>query len=693
MNALRKLFSFNGGVKPATHKTESSRDPIVPLASMPLPAQFVVPLHQSVGGIPQPLVSAGERVLKGQRIGAADGNFSAAVHAPTSGKVIAVEPRIMAHTSGLSMLSVVIEPDGLDQWTELTPLDWRSQSADAVRDWLRDAGVVGLGGAVFPSHMKLRAGRNTPMKTLVINGAECEPFITCDDLLMRERSSDILRGIVIMRELLGAEEVLIGIEDNKPEAIAAMQSACAAQGDRSIQTVPVPTRYPAGGAKQLIRVLTGIEVPHGQRSTDYGVQCFNVGTAYAIQQAIELGRPLISRIVTVAGNVGSPRNHEVLFGTPMAFLVEQAGWKDDTDAFVMGGPMMGFRMPTFDVPVVKATNCVIASSPALFPPPPPEMPCIRCGECARACPTDLQPFEMYWHSRSKNFGKVQEYSLFDCIECGCCSFVCPSHIPLVDYFRFSKTEIWDRERKKDAADEARVRFEARNDRIEREKREKAEKLAARTAASRAAAEAKTKDAPAADPASDAAGSSTEDGKKALIEAAMARAKAKKEAAAAGMDSAPTEDKPARPALSEDDKKAMVEAALAKARAKKEAASGEAASQTEKPASAPLTEEEKQAKIEAALAKAKAKKEAAAAPAAPEEVAAQQTASAEDDPVAAAIARAKARKAEAAVAGADTPKPEKKVLSAEEKQALIDAALERARARKAAAADSTDQEPS
>lgn len=694
MNALRKLFSFNGGVKPATHKTESSRDPIVPLTSMPLPAQFVVPLHQSVGGIPQPLVSAGEHVLKGQRIGAADGNFSAAVHAPTSGTVVAVEPRVMAHTSGLSMLSVVIEPDGKDEWVELQPLDWRAQSADTVRDWLRDAGVVGLGGAVFPSHMKLKAGRNTPMKTLVINGAECEPFITCDDLLMRERSADIIRGIAIMREMLGAEEVLIGIEDNKPEAIAAMQSACTAHGNAAIQTVPVPTRYPAGGAKQLIRVLTGIEVPHGKRSTDYGVQCFNVGTAYAIQQAIELGRPLISRIVTIAGNVGQPRNHEVLFGTPMDFLVRQAGWKDNTDAFVMGGPMMGFRMPAFDVPVVKATNCIIASSPALFPPPPPEMPCIRCGECARACPTDLQPFEMYWHSRSKNFGKVQEYSLFDCIECGCCSFVCPSHIPLVDYFRFSKTEIWDRERKKDAADEARVRFEARNERLEREKREKAEKLAARTAASRAAAEAKAKEAPASEDGSEQPAAASDDSKKALIEAAMARAKAKKEAAATG---APTtaEDAPAKPALSEDDKKALVEAALARAKARKEAAATDTPPEADKPARPALSDDEKQARVEAALARAKAKKEGVAAPAAPANVSPEPLpAPAEEDPVAAAIARAKARKAEAAAnATSDAPKPEKKVLSAEEKQALIDAALERAKARKAAAADSQNQEPS
>ncbi|WP_018610430.1 electron transport complex subunit RsxC [Uliginosibacterium gangwonense] len=514
MNAtLRKLFSFNGGVKPQTNKLDSTREPI---AQLPLPAQFVVPLHQSVGGVPIPLVSVGQKVLKGERVGAPDGNYSSAIHAPTSGTVVAIEPRLMAHTSGLTMLCVVIEPDGKDEWIATEKLAYHSLPADEVRDYLRDAGVVGLGGAVFPSHVKLKAGKNTPMKTLVINGAECEPFITCDDLLMRERPELILRGVAIMRELLQAEEAVVGIEDNKPEAVASMQAAAAKF--EHIQIVAVPTRYPAGGAKQLIRVLTGIEVPHGKRSTDYGVQCFNVGTAYAIYEAIELGRPLISRIVTVAGNVEKPRNYEVRFGTPMDFVAQHAGVKAGTDSFVMGGPMMGFRMPALDVPVVKATNCIIASSPALFPPPPPEMPCIRCGECARACPTDLQPFEMYWHSRAKNFGKTQEYHLFDCIECGCCAYVCPSNIPLVDYYRFAKTEIWARERQKDAADSARVRFEARNDRIEREKREKAEKLAARTAAARSSAIT----------SGDAAINATEDDpKKALIAAAMARAKAQK----------------------------------------------------------------------------------------------------------------------------------------------------------------------
>ena len=519
---LDRLFGFNGGVKPAYHKEASVGSPI---ATAPLPPTLVIPLHQSIGGTPRPLVKAGDAVLKGQMIGAADGNVSAAVHASTSGTVRAVEMRRMPHASGLDALCVVLEPDGLEQWIERQPFDHRAATSRQTRDYLRDMGIVGLGGAVFPSHLKLNPGKKGGLDTLVLNGAECEPYITCDDVLMRERGDTIVDGILLMREMLVAQRVLIGIEDNKPEAVAAMNRVLAERKLTGIEVVAVPTRYPAGGAKQLIRVLTGIEVPHGERSTDYGVQCFNVGTAYAIHEAIALGQPLISRIVTVAGNVGKPRNFEVLFGTPMRKIVDLCEPGTDTDRLIMGGPMMGIAMPGDEVPVVKATNCVLAGSPKLFPPPPPEMPCIRCGECARACPVDLQPFELYWFSRAKIFGKAQEYFLFDCIECGCCAFVCPSRIPLVDYFRFAKSEIWAREAEKAAADEARVRYEFRQFREEREKAEKAAKLAAKTAAGREKAAAALAEAekPATTPEQDA--------KKALIAAALERAKAQASAPA------------------------------------------------------------------------------------------------------------------------------------------------------------------
>jgi Na+-translocating ferredoxin:NAD+ oxidoreductase subunit C len=531
---MLQLFKFKGGVKPATNKTQSVTAPI---AIAPLPSHVAVPLHQSIGGTPRPIVAVGDKVLKGQKIGEADGWISAAVHAPTSGTVIHVGPQTVPHPSGLAADCVVIEPDGKDEWIERKPVDYKSLPPETVRELLREAGVVGLGGAVFPTHGKLTPAKTVPMEEMVINGAECEPFITCDDLLMRERAEEVVRGAAIFRDLLQPQKVLIGIEDNKPEAIAAMQAAVKAVGE-DFAVIAVPTRYPAGGAKQLIRVLTGKEVPNGKRSTDLGVQCFNVATAYTAWRALAHGEPVISRLVTVTGNVGKPRNYEALIGTPMDELLALGEPKADTNGIIMGGPMMGFLVPDVKVPVVKATNCLIAHSDALFPPKAPEMPCIRCGECARACPHELQPFEMYWFARAKNFGKTQEYKIFDCIECGCCSFVCPSRIPLVQYFRFAKSEIWAREKEKKASEIAKTRFEFKQFRDEREKQEKAEKLAkaaaaqaAKKAAEAAAAETAGETASAAPVAIAPETSAADAAKKAAIQAAMERAKSQREAAA------------------------------------------------------------------------------------------------------------------------------------------------------------------
>ncbi len=539
---LMNLFKFKGGVKPPTNKTQSVT---LPIATAPIPSRLVVPLHQSIGGTPRPIVQAGDQVLKGQLIGEADGWISAAVHAPTSGTVVEVAMHVQPHPSGLDAMCVVIAPDGRDEWIAHQPFDYANAAPEAVREYLQQSGVVGLGGAVFPTHGKLTPSKTVPMEELVINGAECEPFITCDDLLMRERAEEVVRGIGIFRDLLQPKKVLIGIEDNKPEAAAAMRAAVDALGE-PFSVVVVPTLYPAGGAKQLIRVLTGKEVPAAKRSTDLGVQCFNVATAYTAWRAIAHGEPVVSRLVTITGNVHAPRNYEVLIGTPMDELLQLATPHPDTDGIIMGGPMMGFLVPDRQVPVIKATNCLIAHDDRLFPPKPPEMPCIRCGSCAQACPHELQPFEMYWFSRAKNFGKTQEYHIFDCIECGCCSFVCPSRIPLVQYFRFAKSEIWAREREKNAADGAKARFEFKQLREEREKAEKAEKLAkaaaaqaakkaAEAAAAAAAGEPVAEGAAAAEPVAAEASpvpvavDPEKAAKMATIQAAMERAKAQREA--------------------------------------------------------------------------------------------------------------------------------------------------------------------
>ena len=485
---MRKLHHFNGGVHPPTHKTQSTQTPI---AQTGLPTRLVVPLHQHAGSSAKPAVTVGDRVLKGQLFGMPEGSVSSAVHAPTSGTVTAIDMQVVAHPSGLPDLCITLTPDGLDEWKPRVKTDYLTTQPADLRKLLKLAGVVGLGGAVFPSDLKLHPGKKK-VNTLVLNGAECEPYITCDDMLMRERADEIVQGAEMLRHMLDADEVLIGIEDNKPEAIAAMQIAVSASPYRKFGVVAVPTIYPGGGAKQLIRVLTGIEVAAGMRSTDLGVQCFNVATAYSAHRAIAHGEPLISRIITVTGNVQHAQNFETLIGTPVHDLVALSRTNPGTNAYIMGGPMMGVQLPSDKVTVTKATNCIIASSPALFPPSPPELPCIRCTRCVEACPAELQPQDLYWFSKSRNFGKAQEYNLFDCIECGACSYVCPSNIPLVQYYRFAKSEIWANEREKDSADIARERHEFHLLRIEREKQDKAEKLALKEKAARAAKETTTK---------------------------------------------------------------------------------------------------------------------------------------------------------------------------------------------------------
>lgn len=477
-----KLFKFSGGVKPAHNKTQSTQ---LPIAHAPLVQRYIVPLHQSVGGMPRPIVNVGDRVLKGQRVGEADGWVSAAVHAPTSGIVLEIGPHIIPHPSGLTTDCVVIEADGRDEWIERKAFDITNAAPETVREYLRDMGIVGMGGAVFPSHVKLNVPGGKQIEELVINGAECEPFITCDDRLMREQAIEVLQGSVLFGQLVNAGKVLIGVEDNKPEAIAALKDA-QQQLNAAVEIITVPTIYPTGGAKELIRVLTGKEVPGSKRSTDFAVQVFNVATVQSAWRAITYGEPLISRIVTLSGNVGEPRNWSVPIGMPIGDLVALAGPLPDTDGIVMGGPMMGFRVPTPDAPVIKATNCLLAHSVKLFPPKPPEQQCIRCGNCAQACPQELQPFELYWWSRASKFDKLEKYKLFDCIECGCCDYVCPSHIPLVNYFRFAKSEIQAEARAHQASDSARERFEFREERADREKREKAERLAKANAARQAA---------------------------------------------------------------------------------------------------------------------------------------------------------------------------------------------------------------
>jgi electron transport complex protein RnfC len=470
----QRLWHFHGGVHLPDEKELSNGAPSI---ALPLPKQLIVPLQQHIGAPSQPCVAVGDRVRKGQMLAKPQGYVSAPVHAPSSGTVAAIESRRIPHPSGLSASCVVIDTDGDDAWAELPePIaDFEQRESGELRERIRQSGIVGMGGASFPSSVKLNPGPDQPIQTLVINGAECEPYITCDDLLMRERAADIVDGIRVMLHVLGTERCLVGIEDNKPEAIAAMEAA-ARQGDPAgrIRVVQIPTLYPSGGEKQLIKILTGKEVPSHGIPAQIGIVCQNVGTACAVADAVLRGQPLIERYVTVTGRgVAKPQNYRVRVGTPASELVAASGgYAGELEKLVVGGPMMGFRIDTDAVPITKAANCILALTPAESPDPGEPQPCIRCGRCAEVCPANLLPQQLYWHARAKDLDKVQDYNLFDCIECGCCAIVCPSHIPLVQYYRYAKTESWAREREKRAAEHARERHAAREARLERLERER-----------------------------------------------------------------------------------------------------------------------------------------------------------------------------------------------------------------------------
>ncbi len=512
----RRLWRFYGGLHLPAHKGESMGLPVVPAR---LPRYLILPLQMHIGVPAEPLVEIGAHVLKGQMIARPEGYVSAPVHASSSGTVVAIEQRPVPHPSGLAAPCIVIETDGKETWRhrETRIEDYTALDPSELRNRIREAGIVGLGGAGFPSFIKMNPGPDAAVETLILNGAECEPYITCDAMLMQERPEEVIQGMRIMRHALRAKQCLIGVEDNKPEAIAALRSALERLDVADAQVVVIPTRYPAGGEKQLIQVLTGKEVPSAGLPLDIGVVCHNVGTAAAIHRAVEHGEPLISRWVTVTGRgVAEPRNLEVLIGTPLAELLEQCGSRDPIERLIMGGPMMGFPLHTDAAPVIKTTNCLLAATAFELGPQQPAMPCIRCGACMEVCPARLLPQQLYWHARAKDFDKAQDYKLFDCIECGCCAEVCPSHLPLVQYYRYAKTEIWAQERDKRAADLARRRHEFRLERLEREQREKEERQRQKKEALRRSREG---------------GESEEQGKKAAIEAAVERARARKQAAA------------------------------------------------------------------------------------------------------------------------------------------------------------------
>jgi electron transport complex protein RnfC len=467
-----RLYHFHGGLRLDGHKAESVRRE---LQQASLPARLLLPLKQHIGEYNKPLVGVGDRVLKNQVIAANSSLICAAVHAPTSGRIAAIANYPVAHPSGQADTCIVIDVDGEDEAVAPVLPDTRDLSPERMIELICRAGIVGLGGAAFPTSPKLSRGKAHGIQTLIINGVECEPYISCDDMLMRHYSAEVIRGVGYLQRILQPQTTLIGIEDNKPEAIAALTAALA-QGDGiDAEIVSIPTIYPSGGEKQLIQILTGQEVPHGQLAFDIGLFCQNVGTCAAITRALEMDQPLISRVVTVSGdNIRQPGNWEVKLGTPVSHLVDLAGGFIDADGaqLVMGGPMMGFLLSGDQVPVVKASNCILVMREQTIQHNIGyHDECIRCGKCTEVCPASLLPQQLYWHARARSWERTREFHLFDCIECGCCSAVCPSGIPLVQYYRAAKSEIRAAQKAQIRSDRARIRFEFRERRLQLKKQQ------------------------------------------------------------------------------------------------------------------------------------------------------------------------------------------------------------------------------
>lgn len=503
-----RLWRFHGGLKldPRTAKPAS-----VPLGQVPVPARLVLPLSQHVGQPAEPVVTIGERVLKGQPVARPSGYIAAKVHASSSGTVVEIGDHPVPHPSGLSAPCIVIETDGLDEaWEGYEPLaEFTQLNSNELRARVRAAGVVGLGGAAFPTAVKLGSG--TGLKLLILNASECEPYICCDELLIRERPEEVLTGARVLMRALGIDRCCVAIEEDKPEAKRVLLDAIQAAGETRVEVVAVPAVYPEGGERQLIKVLTGEEVPARGVPPDIGYLCQNVGTAAAVARAVVRGEPLISRIVTVTGaGVARPQNVEVRLGTPVADLVRACGgYTDDAAYLLMGGAMMGFPLADDTLPVIKGMNCVVVASREEIRPRAPSMPCIRCGECAEVCPAQLLPQQLYWHARAGELDRLDEYHLFDCIECGCCDVACPSQLPLTQYFRYAKTELWSRDRDRARSDLARERFEARRQRLDAEQEARKRRLEEKT---RAADQAR----------------GDEQARKAMIDEAMERVQARRE---------------------------------------------------------------------------------------------------------------------------------------------------------------------
>lgn len=670
------LWDFHGGIHPADNKLQSSQSPVVDAG---LPPRLIIPLRQHAGPAGDLLVQVGDKVKKGQPLTRYAKGRVVPVHASTSGTITEIGNHTVAHPSGLGDLCVILTPDGEDEWGERNgKADYWNLERGELLERIQQAGVAGLGGAVFPTHSKLD-GRGQLTEILIVNGLECEPYITTDDRLMQQYADEIMDGIRVLKHLLKPKLTLIGVEDNKPEAIEQLTRHAT---DEDVLVKTVPTKYPSGGAKQTIELLTGRQVPKGGRAVDIGIMVLNVATVFAIKRAIIDGEPLIERIVTLTGDsFKKPGNAWVRLGTPVRWLLQRFELQPEAEQrVIMGGPMMGFTLPHAMVPVVKATNCLLAPTQAELPAPGPEQPCIRCSACADACPATLLPQELYWYSRAKEYDKAEKLNLMDCIECGACAWVCPSEIPLVQYYKIAKDDIREARAEAEKAERAKQRFEAKQARFEREK-------AAREARHAEAAAQRRQTMTAA-------------GGEDPVAAALARIKAKQDAPITAI-TATAEGLPDNSAVIAAREARKREAEARRAAKLAESANSDTAAAPQSTEAVDPANDPKKAAIAAALARAKAKKAAQASDSA-EPATAETTATpavdadqqkAEVDPkkaaIAAAIARAKAKKAEAngepvsAANGTAAEVNTQNDAPVDPKKAAIAAAIARAKAKKAA----------
>ena len=463
-----KLFRVDGGVHPEYRKERTQEHPIVQYS--PIPRILCLPLKQHTGAPAELVVDSGRRVKKGELLAKGHGPLSAPIHAPTSGSVSSITEMTSPHPSALPQKTIVLRSDGKDEWGELPPPieDPFAVEPSEIDDRVTWAGIVGLGGAAFPSGVKLRL-REKDLDTLILNGAECEPYLTCDDRIMQERAAAVVGGARIMAHALQVSRIIVAIETNKPAAIAAMRLAAAPYPD--VTVAPLPVQYPMGSERHLAKAITGRETPAGKLTADVGVVVHNVGTACAVRDAVLFGRPLISRVITLSGGrLNKGMNVEVLLGTMVSDLIDFCGGFRKGKApyrLISGGPMMGFPLPTPEVPVVKGTGGILALTKSEVN-EKATGPCIRCGACVGACPCGLVPVEMAAFIRHDRLEEADRAGVRDCVSCGSCSYICPSHIPLVQYFNYAKGRLSAADRDRRKQDHLKKLVETRMARMERQ---------------------------------------------------------------------------------------------------------------------------------------------------------------------------------------------------------------------------------